>query len=261
MNALTDLGGKKGVGKSFIKDLNLKMSKPSFSIYGAAMIKDVLGVRIEGTFGGIQSYDTVLKKVAASTYGRYDRNLSFRSKISELQLAVEVHPLFFKSYDEDEAPLWSPYVAAGIGFFNFNPEAKLDGRWYALQPLHTEGQGFAEYPDRKNYKLTQLCIPLGVGVKYELGASINVRLEIMHRILFTDYLDDASSDYIDPALFNTYLSPARAAIAKKLYNRIAELNPNYIPGQGQRGNPKNNDSFFTVQLKFGMSLRTARVRS
>ncbi|NJO25256.1 MAG: hypothetical protein HC867_04965 [Bacteroidia bacterium] len=30
MNALTDLGGKKGDGRGFVKDLNLKNTKPAF---------------------------------------------------------------------------------------------------------------------------------------------------------------------------------------------------------------------------------------
>ncbi|MDP4263482.1 MAG: hypothetical protein Q8941_13225 [Bacteroidota bacterium] len=253
MNSLTDIGGKKGIGKGFIKDLNMNFTKPSFSIYGIAMYRDAIGVRLEGTFGGIRSNDSILKSVAPSTFGRYERNLSFRSKITDVQLAAEVHPLFFKHYDEGEAPYWSPYLVAGIGFFSFNPEANLNGHWYALQPLHTEGQGFAEYPDRKPYKLTQINVPLGIGVKYELGTFLNARLEIVHRILFTDYLDDVSNvDYIDPALFNAYLSPAQASIARQLYDRRISSKNN------QRGNPKNNDSYFTIQLKIGMTLRTAR---
>jgi Domain of unknown function (DUF6089) len=256
MNSLTDLGGKKGIGKSFIKDLNWKVSKPSFSIYAVAMYKDAIGVRLEATFGNIGSYDSILKKVGPSTYGRYERNLSFRSSITDIQLALEVHPLFFKIYEEGKAPFWSPYLVAGIGFFSFNPQAKLNNQWYALQPLHTEGQGFAEYPDRQPYKLNQINIPLGIGVKYELSPAINVRLEFVHRILFTDYLDDASNvDYVDPALFAAYLSPTQASLAQQLYDRRISIIKN-----NQRGDPKNNDAFFTVQLKLGITLRSARGR-
>jgi hypothetical protein len=253
MNALTDLGGKKGIGKGTIKDLNLKVSKPSFSIYAIAMYKDAIGVRLEGTFGSIHSYDSILKKVASSTFGRYERNLSFRSKITDIQLAAEVHPLFFKTYNEGEVPYFSPYVVVGIGFFSFNPEAQLNGRWYALQPLHTEGQGFTEYPDRKPYKLNQFNIPLGIGIKYEINSSFNARFEIVHRILFTDYLDDVSKDNIDPSLFYNYLSPTQAAIAEQLADRRTA-----VPKNNQRGDPHDNDAFFTVQLKIGMAIRTAR---
>jgi hypothetical protein len=254
MNSLTDLGGKKGTGKKFLKDLNWKVSRPSFSIYAIAMYKDAIGVRLEGTFGNVRSYDSILKKVGPSTFGRYERNLSFKSNITDIQLVAEVHPFFFKNYEEGKAPLWSPYIVAGIGYFSFNPQARLNNEWYSLQPLHTEGQGFAEYPDRKPYKLNQINIPLGFGVKYELNSSFNLRIEFVHRTLFTDYLDDASNvDYIDPALFSVYLTTAQASLARQLYDRRISTVKN-----NQRGDPKDNDAFFTIHLKFGVVLRSAR---
>lgn len=256
MNALTDIGGKKGIGKGFIKDLTFKTSKPSFSIYATAMYKEFIGVRLEATFGNIEAYDSILKKVASSTFLRYERNLSFRTSIRDIQLTAELHPLFFKNYGENEAPFWSPYVVAGIGLFTFSPETQLDGRWYALQPLRTEGQGFAEYPDREPYKLTQINIPVGIGVKYEINDYLNARFEIVHRFLLTDYLDDVSQeDYIDPALFYNYLFPAQAAIAEKLSNRSGAFFRDR-----RRGDSKDNDSFFSVQLKIGISITRSRRR-
>jgi len=58
-----------------------------------------------------------------------------------------------------------------------------------------------------------------------MNGSLNVRFEIVHRILFTDYLDDVSTDYINPNLFSQYLPARQAAIAKQLYGRKKELNP------------------------------------
>jgi len=254
MNSLTDLGGRKGIGKKFIKDLNWKMTKPAFSLYLMGMYRDVLGVRLEGTFGNVQSYDSILKKVGPSTLGRYERNLSFKSSVTDVQLALEVHPLFFKTYEEGKAPLFSPYVVAGVGLFAFNPQAYLNGQWYALHPLRTEGQGFKEYPGREKYKLTGINVPLGIGVKYEVNSFLNARLEFVYRILFTDYLDDVSEkDYIDPSLFITYLSPSQTAIATQLFDRrISTIKNN------QRGDPKDNDAFFTIQLKVGLLLRAIR---
>src|SRR5690349_13300313 len=81
MNSLTDLGGRKGIGRKFIKDLNWTMSKPSFGIYAMGMYKDVMGIRLEGTFGSICSFDSLLKSVGPSTFGRYERNLSFKTTI------------------------------------------------------------------------------------------------------------------------------------------------------------------------------------
>jgi hypothetical protein len=261
MNSLTDVGGKKGVGKNFIKDLQWKFAKPSFGMYVMAMYKNAIGIRLEGTFSEVTGYDSILKKVANTTYGRYERNLSYKSRISEFQLGVEIHPLFFKDYDEDEPPAISPYVVAGAGLFTFDPQAKLNGQWYSLQQFHTEGQGFAEYPDRKNYSLTQLNIIAGIGIKYEINSFLNARFEIVHRILTTDYLDDVSNvDYIDPTLFPRYLTPTKAAIAQQLYRRTNELNPSDVTFANniQRGDPTDNDSYFTIQLKLGLMLGRQR---
>jgi hypothetical protein len=172
-------------------------------------------------------------------------------------LGVEIHPLFFKDYDDVEPPRISPYAIIGASIYSFDPQAELNGQWYSLQPLHLEGQGFTEYPDRKNYQLTQVNVIGGLGIKYEVNSVFNVRLEFVHRFLFTDYLDDVSQvDYIDPTLFYKYLPANKAAIAQQLYYRTNELNPSDITFTDniQRGDPKNNDSYFTIQLKIGMTL-------
>lgn len=255
MNSLTDLGGKKGIGKNFIKDLNWENSKLSYGLYVSAMYQNKIGLRLEGTFGSVAGYDSILKPVAATTSGRYERNLSFKSRISDFQLAVEVHPLMFSNFEEKDPPRFSPYAVVGAGFYSFDPKAKLNGQWYSLQPLRTEGQGFKEYPDRAPYKLSQINFSAGLGVKYEVNSMFNARLELNHRILNTDYLDDVSTNYIDPNLFYNYLPLNLAAIAQQLQNRKGELNPSDVTSIGdQRGDPKDNDAYFTIQFKIGMML-------
>ncbi len=254
MNALTDLGGKKGKGKNFIKDLRWKTARPSYGFYVMGMYKGLIGVRLEGTFGEVVGYDSILKNVASSTFGRYERNLSFKSKISEIQLGVEFHPITL--FDFENAPLpFSPYIIAGVGRYSFDPKAELKGQWYSLQPLSLEGQGFREYKDREQYQLTQFNIAAGLGLRYEINSLISTRLELVHRFLTTDYLDDVSTSYIDPALFPNYLPVNLVPIAEQLFNRKAEINPNDGTKIGdKRGNPKNNDTYFTIQLKIGVTL-------
>ena len=255
MNSLTDLGGRKGVGKKFIKDLNWKNARPSYGFYTMAMYQNMIGLRLEGTFGEVTAYDSILKDVKTTTFGRYERNLSFKSKIADFQLALEIHPLMFKNYDGEEPPRISPYGIIGVGYYLFDPQANLNGEWFSLQPLRTEGQGFREYPDRTPYKLTQINISAGAGLKYEINSVFNARLEFNHRILSTDYLDDVSTDYIDPILFLNNLPANQASVAQQLYFRKTEIDPSATASVGdQRGNPKNNDAFFTIQLKVGMTL-------
>jgi len=257
MNCLTDLGGKKGIGKRFVKDLNFGNTQLSGGIFFSAIFKNAVAIRVEGTFGQVKAYDSVLNKVKASTFGRYERNLSFRSNITEIMAVAEFHPLYiFKKYDENATlPRYSPYLVGGIGYFSFNPQAKLLNRWVDLQPLSTEGQGFAEYPKRKPYSLHQVCIPVGVGVKYELSPMLNLRAECVYRILNTDYLDDVSTTYVDPNVFSNYFTGTKLTNALLLNDRQYELDPTHITVDGdQRGNPKNNDAYFTFNVKISLIL-------
>ncbi len=263
MNCLTDLGGKKGNGKKFIKDLNFGNTQLAGSVYFSAIYKNAVALRVEGTFGQVKAYDSILKNVKASTTGRYERNLSFRSNITEIMAVAEFHPLYiFKKYDENDVlPRYSPYILGGIGFFSFNPQAKLLNKWVDLQPLSTEGQGFAEYPGRKTYSLHQVCIPVGVGVKYELSPMLNIRAEAVYRILNTDYLDDVSTTYIDPTVFSNHFTGTKLTNALLLNDRQYELDPTHITSDGdQRGNPKHNDAYFTFNLKIGLIFGREKVR-
>jgi hypothetical protein len=172
MNCLTDIGGKKGIGKRFLKDLNLGKTQMAGGIFISAIYRNAVAFRLEGTFGKLTANDNVLAGVTDIAAERYNRNLNFKTSITEIAGIVELHPMFifvdWVSRDA-EPPRYSPYLLAGLGYYSFNPQAEIDGRWVDLQPLSTEGQGFAEYPDRPVYKLKQTNIPLGIGLKYELS--------------------------------------------------------------------------------------------
>ncbi len=273
MNCLTDVGGKKGLGKRFIKDLNLGNNQMNGSIYLSATYKEKIALRIEGTFGHVKSYDSILISEKSTSQGRYERNLSFKSKISEISLIAEFHPLFifidWPGRDEDP-PLFSPYLMAGIGFFSFNPQAKArTGEYVDLEPLRLEGQGLPQYPERKPYKLTQMNIPIGLGVRYELSPAFNVRAEFLHRTLFTDYLDDVSTKYIDPSLFGSagfgftgrQLQNAQDLASNQRTN-IDPANKNIYrkTPDGIRGNPNSKDSYFTFNIKIGLTFGRENIK-
>ena len=264
INCLTDLGGKKGIGKKFIKDVNFGNTQFAGGIFISATYKNSFALRLEGTFGQVKAFDSILKDVKSSVFGRYERNLSFRSRISEISLTTEFHPFFiFGNYEGGDAPppRYSPYLLAGVGYFSFNPQAKLGNTWVDLQPLSTEGQGFKEYPNSKPYKLRQVCFPVGMGIKYELSSLFNVRAELGYRILTTDYLDDVSSkEFIDPAAFSNNFTGTKLANALLLSDRHFELNPNYIHTGEERGNPANKDGYFTFNVKFSLIFGRERIK-
>ncbi len=255
MNAFTDLGGRKGRGKKGVKDFNFKNTQFCGGIFFSTVFKNEIALRIEVTFGQVHAYDSILKKIVATTNERYERNLSFRSFIAEISLVAEFHPFYiFGNYNDDHyPPAVSPYLLGGIGYFHFNPQAELNNNYVNLQPLSTEGEGFAEYPDSKPYKLNQVCFPLGLGARYDVSPLINLRAEIVDRILQTDYLDDVSGRYIDPSVYGNYFS------GPKLQQALL-LNDRHKPGattahpDGIRGSPQNNDSYITFNIKLGLTL-------
>jgi hypothetical protein len=116
----------------------------------------------------------------------------------------------------------------------------------------------AEYSDRKQYSLTSVEIPMGIGFKYYLKENMYVGLEVLHRKTFTDYIDDVSTTYVDNNVFSRYLTPEQSAMANQLYYRenfVGASQPLGRPSTNeQRGDPTENDSFFSSLLRFGWRL-------
>jgi len=257
-----DMGGNRGLGQRFIKDINLSMTTLNKGVYVTAYPVDWLGIRAVAQFGSITAADNVIKNHSGEELFRKQRNLDFKSKLTEAYIGAEIYPLqlLFNSYG-DYNPRLMPYGLIGIGVFHFNPQGSLtdangNKTWYYLRPLHTEGEGFSEFPNRKEYSLTQMNIPIGIGLKYWINDRINISTEITFRKTFTDYIDDISTTYIDPSLFDKYLSPQNAAIAKQIFDKSGNIvaDPRLASGYStgdKRGDPTHNDSWVTTFLKFG----------
>jgi hypothetical protein len=256
---LGDLGGNQGVGKMYLKDANFTGTKTVTGAYGNFYPKQWLGMRLAFNVGKLEANDETIKDKGGDERTRKDRNLKFQSSLVESFLGVEIYPTVpLERYDGTRGK-FRPYLVGGIGLFHFNPKGEYTGpgdvsRWVELQPLRLEGQGMTEYPDRKPYKLTQMEIPLGVGFKYFLKENFYMGIEFLNRKTFTDYIDDVSTDYIDNTLFAKYLSPEQAAMANQLYYRenFGSIGAFTRPDVGtQRGNPSQNDSFFSTTLRLG----------
>lgn len=66
-----------------------------------------------------------------------NRNLSFQSKLFELAVTGEWN---ITKFDVRDGKTTAPYVFGGVGLLFNNPKAQLDGKWYDLQKMGTEGQ-------------------------------------------------------------------------------------------------------------------------
>lgn len=261
---LGDLGGNKGIGKgTWLKDVSFPLTKLSKGLYVNIYPAEWIGFRVAANQSKVEGYDSVVKDKGGLEVYRKIRNLNFRSNIWEAYAGLEIYPTVpFERYDGLKGK-FRPYGFIGVGAFRFKPmglyydEASHTRSWVPLQPLRLEGQGMAEYPDRKPYSLTQMEIPMGFGFKYYIKENMYVGLEILHRQTFTDYIDDVSTSYIDPNLFANYLTPEQTVQANQLFYR-----QNYKPFGNtnrrvldpQRGDATQNDAFFSSMLRFGWRL-------
>ena len=230
--------------------VSLKRIKPALGFNVRYNSGDLLDIKVGLLFArvGADDKDNNRKDYQA-------RNLSFTTNIQELNVCAEFNLV------DPEVYLQIPYVFAGIGVFHFNPFTyDNEGNKTYLHPLSTEGQGLPEYPSRKPYSLYQFCIPFGAGFKIKTTEKWQLSYEFGYRYLITDYLDDVSKTYADPAAFppNPDGSPS---IAFLLQDRSYETGtPIGVKGQ-QRGYSQNKDQFTTALFYISFNLQSYRCPS
>jgi hypothetical protein len=165
-----------------------------------------------------------------------ERGLNFKTDIWEASLCAEVNILDPEAYDA------YPYMFTGFGLFRFNPYTyDEDGKKVYLRPLNTEGQGLSEYPDRKQYALIQFCVPFGGGFKVKLNERTSIAFEAGVRFLFTDYLDDVSSTYVNEQVLLTKKGPKAVELAFRKNSWAKEGD--------MRGNSGKNDMYVFSGVK------------
>lgn len=196
-------------------------------------------------YGQIQGDD---KNFSDDAY-RKRRNLNFKSDIVEFSVQAEWNILGYENTRTSYA--WSPYLFGGISVFKFNPKTQFkympgiheselqpqDGDWIELQPLGTEGQETTKFNDKRRYSLTQISIPFGAGVKWQLNDNWAFGMEFGLRKTFTDYLDDVSSVYVD----NIIIVGANGPMAVALKDRSLEVGETPFENNELRGNSKTKD--------------------
>jgi hypothetical protein len=192
--------------------------------------------RLEGAYLRMASSDAGGKNAV--------RNLSFRSGNIEVA-ATGIFEFFSYNKFFNQRPLFSPYLFGGIGFTYFTPRTRFNGEWYTLPRYDTEGVNYSQFTP---------TIPFGVGVQIALANEWDLSLELGYRKIFTDYLDDVSTVFVDNAAL-----AARSPIAAELADRTKELggpSPTYDSNDGihwnaghQRGNPDRKDSYIILAAK------------
>src|SRR5437588_2324362 len=189
-----------GIGAGhYFGDLNTRarLNRPKFAagLFFRKNFNNDIALRISGNFAQLGYSDVY------NTQNEFmrRRNLSFNTNLWELGLQGDFN--FYKFLPGEEEFRFTPYITFGVSTFSYDPFAYLNGKKYFLRPLGTEGQGSSLYPERKPYGSMAMAFPLGMGFKYSINAKTNLGFEVVYRFTSTDYLDDVSTTYVDPAAF------------------------------------------------------------
>lgn len=236
---LTTVVGQKGYelgawvgGAVYYGDLNTTLSPRKPGLAGGLSARynfnNRVSLRSSLNFGRIAGDDAL----SENNFER-NRNLSFRSNVFDLTSGIEFN---FMDYEHGSSDRWfTPFIFGGFSIFTFNPKAQLNGNWYALRPLGTEGQDLGSEYGRISGGFT-----IGGGFKWDLNRDISFNVEFSTRRLFTDYIDDVSTVYAD----NATILNRRGDIAAQLADR------SLVDGIGvagrQRGNSRDNDTYFFI---------------
>lgn len=246
---LGELGGNPGDGVNglrSVKDIDLAMTRYVFSVGYRYIFNPYFAGRVNFYQARVDGDDQKTENPF-----RKNRNLHFKSPISELGLAFEVYP--FKEYIGHPYRLTgargkknrhlSPYLMAGVSGFYFNPKAQFErsGSWVKLHDFQTEGV---------DYNRLQISIPYGFGLKYSINRTWSIGFEYTWRKTFTDYIDDASDVYIDQADVAAHAQANGLNVNHALYFADPNLGlpeatsyPGKISAGEQRGDNTDLDSF------------------
>jgi len=254
-NCLTDIGGADQIGTNFVKDLELSMTKMCLNFGLRYRLSYSIYTKLTFAYGVISGDDKLTKEPS-----RNYRNISFKTDIFELANTYE-----FSIVTEKEGARYNLrrvrgmmslklniYFFFGGGVFFYNPKGYYNGKWYALQPLGTEGQGILE--SRKKYSRIGFCIPWGVGLNYLVGKRTSLGFELGVRKTFTDYLDDTSTNYVDKEL----IRQNNGDIAAYFADPSSGEKPNWTAPNCQRGDPKDKDVYIFLFINLTYKLKTTR---
>lgn len=254
-NFLGELGGANQIGTNGFKDLELSLTRPALTVGLRYKLTPFFSIHSHLTYGHVRGDDKLTEEPF-----RRNRNLNFKSDILEFNVNFEAALLSqregglyrLRGVRRSNSFEGSLYGFLGIGVFHFNPKGQLGDKWYALQPLGTEGQGISQARDK--YKRTQICVPIGIGARYFFNRRWGVGLEFGIRKTFTDYIDDVSKTYYD---INS-IAQASGDIAAQLSDpSLGLFETSTLEGQ-QRGDPRDKDAYMFAIFSLHYKIRTGR---
>jgi len=278
-NFMGELGGSDDPTKleasHFLGDFDFSMTRPAFVIGMRYQVLTRLAATYTIAYGRLRGDDTKTE----SRYRKY-RNASFRAPLWETGVRFEYslittrkgHRYSLRNVRGRAGNKIDLAIFGGIAAIFFNPRGEYGGEWFSLQPLGTEGQNYAKTRDR--YSRFSMAIPMGLNMKYVINKKWSIGLEYGFRYTMSDYLDDVSTSYADPALVLAEVDgndkeKAAAAYfanpslgfkkAKELWGEeiAKDLVDGTMPNQ-QRGNSNINDIYMFTLVTVNYKVKTGR---
>ena len=247
-NYLGDIGGKSQTRRDFVADMKLGQTRWDPAVFVRYKFNPKLSLRGQFSYLRIQGADSLSTNPA-----RRARNLSFKNDIFELsatpQLTIYENQDLGSSYRFKAS--FNFYVFAGVGIMHHNPFVDYQGEKVYLEPLHTEGV---------SYSLWQFVVPVGTGFYFTIKKKHRIGFEYNWRICFTDYLDDVSKGWANPAT----LSPIGKALSNRSTLQSAGGNQEFLNNfgynpvlnpQNKRGQSNHDDTYMTASLNYSYVIR------
>jgi len=233
------LGTSHYIGDLSDEKLNFSNTYFAASLFGRYNFSNKIAIKGMAAYGRVSGDDKQSNLVASKI-----RNLNFYTDIYEFSLHFEYNLLKNDLRNLHSRP-FIPYVFGGIGVFKFNPKTELAGTTYELQPLKTEGQGSTVYNDLKQYNLTEIAFPFGIGFRTRISDAFYVGFETGVRFTTTNYLDDVGGKYGD----NNVVKANSGAVAAVLADRSWEVNGQAVGvGSFKEGDLRSDKKTFQNDL-------------
>lgn len=227
--------------------INFSNSYFATSLFGRYNFNNKWAIKGYAGYGRVSGDDKQSSETASKL-----RNLNFYTDIFEFSVHLEYNLLKNNLRNISARPI-IPYVFGGIGVFNFNPKTDFNGRTVELQPLATEGQGSTTYNNLQKYNLTEICIPMGVGIRARISDAFYLGFETGIRFTTTNYLDDVGGVYGSRDVIKATTGAEAALLADRSWeiDRSWETNGNATPvGVFKEGDKRSNKSFIQNDIYF-----------
>lgn len=257
-NYLGEIGGSELTRRDFVSDMKLSQSRQSANAFARYKLSNMFSVKASLSYITLRGADSLCANPA-----RFYRNLNFRNYVWEGDIIAQF--FFYEVNDLGHTYRYKDnfraYVGLGAGGIYHNPKAYYKGEWVDLRPLQTEGHSYTKFA---------FVIPASAGFYFTINKRYRIGWDICWRTAFTDYLDDASSNYSEhPAGSLSGALSDRTNHAEADAYGAANGSPGFGNNYGygywtdengnkrynKRGDPTHNDSYITSNVEFSYVFR------